>query len=251
MSISRRKFIRIASVSSLGALSVPLLIRGFDSIADEQGARINKEIHSNFQADIDLELTATQKDVQLLNGRKTDVYSYEPRLIKGDDKSIGQLADTYLGPIIRVKPGQKVRVRFKNQLPRESVIHWHGLHISPEMDGHPMYAIDKGEEFVYEFQVNNRTGTYWFHPHPDQITGPQVYYGLAGLFIVEGDYPELPSGEYDMSLVLQDRQFDSDNQLVYLENNRMARMRGFLGDRMLVNGRPEWHTRVKKATYRF
>ena len=71
------------------------------------------------------------------------------------------------------------------------------------------------------------------------------------MFIVEGEYPDLPTGEYDMPLILQDRQFDSENQLVYLDNNRMARMRGFLGDRMLVNGRPEWHTSVKKATYRF
>ena len=62
-----------------------------------------------------------------------------------------------------------------NKLPRESVIHWHGLHIPPEMDGHPIYAVDNGEQYLYEFEVNNRPGTYWFHPHPDKITGPQVY----------------------------------------------------------------------------
>ena len=250
MNISRRKFIRVASLSTLGALSVPLIIKGFDSIADAEGARINTEINENFQPDIDLELTALQKEVQLFDGQKTGVFSYGSRILKGGDRTVEELEDTYLGPIIRVKPGQKVRVRFKSQLPRESIIHWHGLHISPEMDGHPMYAIERGEQFVYEFTVNNRPGTYWFHPHPDKITGPQVYYGLAGMFIVEGEYPDLPTGKYDMPLILQDRQFDSDNQLVY-PDNRMDRMRGFLGDRMLVNGRPEWHTRVKKATYRF
>jgi len=250
MNVSRRKFIRVASLSTLGALSVPLIIKGFDAIADADGARINTEINNNFQPDIDLELTALQKDVQLLDGQQTGVYSYEPRILKGGDRTVEPLADTYLGPIIRVKPGQKIRVRFKSQLPRESIIHWHGLHISPEMDGHPMYAIERGERFVYEFRVNNRPGTYWFHPHPDKITGPQVYYGLAGMFIVEGEYPDLPTGEYDMPLIIQDRQFDADNQLVY-PDDRMARMRGFLGDRLLVNGRPEWHTPVKKATYRF
>ncbi|MEF8811754.1 MAG: hypothetical protein V5A47_12580, partial [Bacteroidales bacterium] len=81
MNISRRKFIRIASVSSLGALSVPLIMKGFDSIADDDGARVNKDINNNFKADIDLELTATQKDVQLLDGQATNVFSYEPRLI--------------------------------------------------------------------------------------------------------------------------------------------------------------------------
>ncbi|MBS3774075.1 MAG: multicopper oxidase family protein [Bacteroidales bacterium] len=251
MDISRRKFIRVAAFSSLGVLSVPLIMKGFDAITDANGTQVNNVVDNNFRADVDLELTALQKEVQLLDGQKTSVYSYEPRILKGGDRTVDPLADTYLGPIIRVKPGQKVRVRFKNQLPRESVIHWHGLHISPRMDGHPMYAIDQGEQFIYEFTVNNRPGTYWFHPHPDQITGPQVYYGLAGMFIVEGAYADLPSGDYDMPLIIQDRKFDGDNQLVYLENNRMARMRGFLGDRMLVNGRPEWHTRIKKATYRF
>src|SRR6056297_192948 len=225
MNISRRKFIRVASLSTLGALSVPLIIKGFDSIADADGARVNAEIDKSFQPDIDLELTALQKEVQLLDGQQTGVYSYEPRILKGGGRTVEQLGNTYLGPIIRVKPGQKIRVRFKSQLPRESIIHWHGLHISPRMDGHPMYAIERGEQFVYEFRVNNRPGTYWFHPHPDKITGPQVYYGLAGMFIVEGEYPDLPTGEYDMPLILQDRQFDADNQLVY-PDDRMARMRG-------------------------
>jgi blue copper oxidase len=48
-----------------------------------------------------------------------------------------------------------------------------------------MYVVGNGEQYVYEFEVNNRPGTYWFHPHPDKITGPQVYRGLAGMFIVE------------------------------------------------------------------
>ena len=206
---------------------------------------------SQFKPDIDIELTATTKNMQLLPGEKTNVFTYESELIKGKKENLEKLKDTYLGPIIHVKPGQKIRVRFKNQLPRESIIHWHGLHISPKMDGHPIYAIDKGEEFIYEFEVNNRPGTYWFHPHPHQITGPQVYYGLAGMFIVEGDEPKLPSGEFDMPMILQDRTFDANNQLVYLEGNRMERMQGFLGSRMLVNGSVDRQMKVKKTAYRF
>ncbi|MFW6095058.1 MAG: multicopper oxidase domain-containing protein, partial [Bacteroidota bacterium] len=124
----------------------------------------NRKSSSEFEPDVDIELTATPRQIQLLPGEKTKVYSYESKLIKGDDDNLEQLSNTYLGPIIKVEPEQKIRVRFKNQLPDESIIHWHGLHISPEMDGHPMYAINKGEEYVYEFTVNNRPGTYWFHP---------------------------------------------------------------------------------------
>ncbi|MFO7915371.1 MAG: multicopper oxidase family protein [Candidatus Krumholzibacteriales bacterium] len=238
--------IRIAALSIFTFL---IVLCNFDR--QQNSSSVNKKISSDFEADIDIELTAAKDNIQLLPGAKTEVYTYQSKLLKGDDTALEKLNDTYLGPIIHVKQGQKIRVRFKNQLPRESIIHWHGLHISPEMDGHPRYAIDEGEQYVYEFQVNNRRGTYWFHPHPHQITGPQVYYGLAGMFLVEEDNPELPSGEFDRALILQDRTFDSDNQLVYLGNNRMARMRGFLGNRMFVNGKADRQTEVKKTAYRF
>ena len=233
-----------------GVLSfIVMLLAQCDSGAKNNSQ--NKEVSDDFKADIDIELTAAEDNVQLLPGAKTGVYTYHAKLLKGDDNVLEELADTYLGPIIHVKQGQKIRVRFKNQLPRESVIHWHGLHIPPEMDGHPMYAIENGEQYIYEFKVNNRPGTYWFHPHPDKITGPQVYYGLAGMFLVEEENPELPSGEFDKPLILQDRTFDSDNRLVYLEDSRMARMQGFLGERMFVNGKAEQQGEVKKTAYRF
>ncbi len=208
-------------------------------------------LNSGFEPDIDIELVAAEGQAQILPGEKTSVYTYKARLLKGDSAVLTSLKDTYLGPLIRVKRGQKIRVRFKNQLPNESVIHWHGLHIPPEMDGHPMHAVSNGEQYIYEFEVNNRPGTYWFHPHPDKITGPQVYRGLAGMLIVENESDALPSGEYDKPIIIQDRTFETDNQLVYLENNRMARMRGFMGEKILINGRlPEQQT-LNKASYRF
>jgi FtsP/CotA-like multicopper oxidase with cupredoxin domain len=104
--------------------------------------------------------------------------------------------------------GQKLRVNFTNRLAEESVIHWHGLHVPPEMDAHPRYAIGPGETYVYNLPITNRAGTYWYHPHPDGRTGPQVYNGLAGLLLVSDDEEaalRLPSGEYDVPLVIQDR----------------------------------------------
>lgn len=206
---------------------------------------------NNFAPDTDIELTATPSELQLFRGSKTKIYSYLPKLLKGEKSTLQKLPGSWLGPLIRVKQGQKIRIRFKNQLPRESVIHWHGLHIPPEMDGHPMYAIENGEQYIYEFEVNNRPGTYWFHPHPDKITGPQVYQGLAGLFIVEGEDAGLPSGEYDIPLIIQDRTFDDNNQLIYLQNNRMGQMQGFLGNQIMINGSAERTMEVAKSVYRF
>ena len=211
----------------------------------------NETINEKFEADVDVSITAKPSEVQLFEGPKTAVYTYDAELIKGEDNSLQEIPNTYLGPIIRVRPQQKVRVRFHNKLPDESIIHWHGLHVPHEMDGHPMSVIKNGEQYIYEFVVNNRPGTYWFHPHPHGQTGPQVYNGLAGLFIVEDDRSDLPTREYELPLVIQDRRFDASNQLVYLENNRMDRMIGFLGDEIIINGASNTSMELKKGTYRF
>ena len=35
-----------------------------------------------------------------------------------------------------------MRIRFQNELPEASTVHWHGLIISYEMDGHPHHTTD-------------------------------------------------------------------------------------------------------------
>jgi FtsP/CotA-like multicopper oxidase with cupredoxin domain len=120
------------------------------------------------------------------------------------------------------------------------------------MDGHPMYAIGTGSRYVYEFIVDNRAGTYWFHPHPHERTGYQVYRGLAGFFLVgddEEDALKLPRGTFDLPLVIQDRTFDSRNQLVYSQT-MMERMMGFMGERVLVNAAPDYAKQVERHAYR-
>lgn len=74
---------------------------------------------------------------------------------------------------------------------------------------------------------------------------------MAGLFIVEDDRSDLPTAEYEVPLVIQDRTFDTSNQLVYLENNMMDRMIGFLGNEIIINGQNNTSMTVNKGTYRF
>jgi FtsP/CotA-like multicopper oxidase with cupredoxin domain len=159
--------------------------------------------------------------------------------------------------MIRVRRGQRIRINFTNDLPEPTVMHWHGLHVPPEMDAHPNLLVNPGQTYVYEFEVTNRAGTYWFHPHPDGRTGRQVYNGLAGLFVVSDDEEAtagLPSGSYDIPLVLQDRIIDANNQFVYQtgggQTGGMMGNDGFLGDRILVNGRPDFTLDVARRAYR-
>ena len=50
-------------------------------------------------------------------------------------------------------------------------------------------------------------------------------------------------------IIIQDRTFDSDNQLVYL-NSPMDRMTGFLGEHIVVNGKKNFSLDLDSKTYR-
>ncbi len=202
--------------------------------------------------DVEVALTAAPSEVSLFSGKPTRVWRFSGEVLQGSPDVLQTLPDTYLGPIFRLKKGQRVRVKFSHSLPEESIVHWHGLHVPEKDDGHPRLVIKRGETYTYDFQVRDRAGVYWYHPHPHGRTGPQVYRGMAGLFIVSDDEEAalpLPAGEYDIPLVIQDRRFDNNNQLVYLTNN-MERMTGFLGNRVLVNGRPDFTLPVATRPYR-
>jgi FtsP/CotA-like multicopper oxidase with cupredoxin domain len=207
----------------------------------------------DFKPDLEFELVANVDEVLILPGAPTRVWRFDGRVLRGDPGALQFLAGSGYIPVIRTRRGQKVRVHFINRLPEESIVHWHGLHIVQRMDGHPMYAVGTGKRYVYEFTVDNRAGTYWFHPHPHGRTGFQVYHGLAGFLLVgdeEEDAARLPSGEHDLPLIIQDRTFDPLNRLVYLGRGMMDRMMGFLGERVLVNGSPDFGHRVERTAYR-
>jgi len=210
---------------------------------------------SDFVPDVELALRAGPSEVEIFSDQATSVWSYQGEVLKGDPSSLQLIEGSYLGPIIRVRKGQKVRIHFTNDLPdaNKSIIHWHGLHLPEIADGHPRYVINSGQTYLYEFEVRNRAGTYWYHPHPHGQTGHQVYQGLAGLFLISDDEETalgLPSDDYEVPLVIQDRVFNANKQLVYLPNGMMDRMMGFLGDQILVNGRPDFTLPVATRAYR-
>ena len=76
---------------------------------------------------------------------------------------------------------------------------------------------------------------------------------MAGLFLVSDDEEKaagLPTGEQDIPLVIQDRAFDNNNQLIYLSGSPMEQMTGFLGDWIMVNGQPDFILPAATRVYR-
>jgi FtsP/CotA-like multicopper oxidase with cupredoxin domain len=236
--ISRRDFLRLTGVSA-AALFAGGLRR--PSLMDMEP----------FMPDAEISITAQEKWVQILSGAQTKVWSYEGQLDSGSGVTVQNLPGTYLGPILRAKSGTKVRINFHNNLAEDSVVHPHGLRVPEDCDGQPMQAIGPGATKVYDFQVIDRAGPYWFHPHPMGRTAEQVAMGMAGLFNVwdaeeELAVPGASTGANDVPVIIQDRNFDSSNQFLYNPNM----LWGYLGNRILVNGKPNAAFSLEPRAYR-
>ncbi|WP_437437754.1 multicopper oxidase family protein [Trinickia violacea] len=225
---TRRAFLRSSTMSCLVAAGVCGLLTLRDARSQPRAA------NPQFVPDLDVQLSAREDHVPIVPGQPTRVWRYDGKVVKGDPGSLAFLSNGYL-PVLRVRRGQKVRIDFANQLAEPTIIHWHGLYVPASMDGHPRDAISTGQHYVYEFEVVNRAATYWFHAHPDSRTGAQIYFGQAGVLIVDDDEETalgLPQGPYDIPLMIQDRSFDDRNQFTYLEDGNG----GMMGETSLPSG---------------
>jgi FtsP/CotA-like multicopper oxidase with cupredoxin domain len=265
---SRRRFLGQSGLGFVALGTLPSIANAMESMRmgrmgmggmhNSMGSEVNypkltpNKANPNFHPDVELDLVCKPIEISILKGAPTKVLHYQATLIKGPKDTVVDIPHSYLGSMIRLQKGQKVRINFHNALSQSSVVHWHGLHVPQMMDGHPQYAIESAETLVYEFEVMNRANMNMYHPHPHGATAKQVYLGLAGAVIVNDDEEaalDLPSGEYEVPLVIQDKQFDSDNQLVY-SPNRHQRMTGVAGDTILVNGQANFHLDVESRAYR-
>jgi FtsP/CotA-like multicopper oxidase with cupredoxin domain len=157
-----------------------------------------------------------------------------------------------IGPTLRVRRGERARITLENALPEPTILHWHGLRVPEAADGHPRLAIATGARYEYDFTVDDRAGTYWYHAHPHHRTGEQVYRGMAGLLIVDDDEESalgLPSGAREIPLLLQDRRIGADGDFVFAPMGH-ERMEGFFGDVAFGNGTREPTVNVDSAMYR-
>ncbi len=252
--VSRRQFLRAlgAGIGVVAAGGATNLLSGCTPVTtrSEPGLALS----TRESPDLEMALRAAPAQAQILSGAPTRVWRYEAEIVSGRDDALGPMPGPYLGPTFNLIKGETVRINFTNELDEPSIVHWHGLHVPESADGHPRFAIDPGETYTYQFEVRNRPGTYWYHPHPHGRTGPQVYWGLTGLLTVsdpDETAPALPDGEYDQFLVIQDRRFSDDNQLVYLDPGPRQRIMGFLGDQILVNGEVNFTLPVATRPYRF
>lgn len=162
---------------------------------------------------------------------------------------------SFLGPTIRVRDGEEVEFKIKNDLDQVTTVHWHGLHVPARWDGGPHQVIKPGEVWKPRFTINQQAATLWYHPHAMGLTGEHVYRGLAGMFIIDDDVSEnlpLPRnyGEDDFPLILQDRRFYEDGNFAYVRSMHDV-IHGVLGNYLLVNGALQPTLSVPRGVVRF
>jgi spore coat protein A len=176
------------------------------------------------------ELAIREGRAEIIPGELTPVYGYD---------------GIYPGPTIRARQGRTSVVRVTNGLTFNQNVHLHGGLVPAESDGHPMQLIAPGGAFTYTYPNTQDPATLWYHDHAHGLSARTMFYGLAGFYIVE-DELDLPGGDFDVPLVIQDRAFNADGTLQYTENID----EGFLGDTIVVNGSVSPRFAVKRALYR-
>jgi spore coat protein A len=109
-----------------------------------------------------------------------------------------------------------------------TVVHLHGGHTESASDGLPEAWFTQGFTEVgpffvkknYYYDNDQEAATLWYHDHALGITRLNVYAGLAGFYLLRDDNElskigtALPSEEYEIEIVIQDRNFTADGQLV-------------------------------------
>lgn len=184
-------------------------------------------------------LTAQHGKSEVLDGIESDTLGYN-----GD----------MLGPIIKVRKGDHVKVKMDNELDEATTLHWHGLRIDGKYDGGPHGGIMAGETWEPEFTIEQPAATLWYHPHLMERTAKQVYEGLTGLLYIEDeitDQLDIPKdhGINDFPLIIQDKKMDESGNLKY--NPSMTdMMRGLYGNAFLVNGAISPYLEVPKGIVR-
>ena len=135
------------------------------------------------------------------------------------------------GPTVQIHSGDTLKIHLSNQLDAITNLHVHGLHVSPSGNSdNVLLHIHPGETFDYQYDVpaDHPAGLFWYHPHFHTLTTPQVFGGMAGAIVIEGDLDRIPgiAGVRERLLLLHAIQLTNDNSLTaFFDRNQINFLR--------------------------
>ena len=103
---------------------------------------------------------------------------------------------TFVGPTLRVRPGDRLEVLLENQLRQPLNLHFHGMHVDPGgISDNVFITVQPGtsQQYVVNIPADHAPGVYWYHSHLHHLSEGQVFGGLSGTLIVEGMLELLPA----------------------------------------------------------
>lgn len=179
------------------------------------------------------------------------------------------------GPLIETRSGEGVVVEWLNRLPARhllpidhtlhgadgnvpdvrSVIHLHGGRTPPASDGYPEDWYIPGKSATYHYPCRQDATTLFYHDHTMGINRLNIYAGLQGLFLIRDaveDSLNLPSGRYELPLILCDRYIRKDGQLHYPVSPTPNKpwLPEVFGNLVMVNGKIMPYREVEPGKYR-
>jgi spore coat protein A, manganese oxidase len=243
--ITRRQALKLGMLAG-GSLILPIAFQGRSYAGDAGSPKVTpftlpfrtppvlKPVRSDSTTDY-YEITMKKASVEILPKLKTEVWAYN---------------GITPGPTIKQNKDRRSVVRFiNNSVGTPTSVHLHGMASLPEYDGYAEDLTNPGQykDYIYP---NNRAATLWYHDHAIHNTARNVFMGLAGMYLVQ-DQEELnlplPKGDYDVPIVIQDKQFGSSGNLIFDDQGEKSQM----GDVILVNGVPWPNMKVANRKYRF
>jgi suppressor of ftsI len=130
---------------------------------------------------------------------------------------------SFVGPTLRVRPGERIELELVNHLMEPTNLHFHGLHVSPGGEADNIFRMvnpDERVQYVLEIPLDHPTGTFWYHPHMHHLALEQVFGGMSGVIVIDGLQERLPldlQGIDEHLFALKDYQLD-DAGAILLEN---------------------------------
>jgi suppressor of ftsI len=139
-------------------------------------------------------------EIRSRNGELSATLTASPSPMElGDARFPGFLYnDSYLPPLLRIRLGDVMRVRLRNNLPEGFTnLHFHGMSVSPRGRSDNVFIhVLAGHEFEYEVVVPRASrqgpGLFWYHPHGHGFVTKQMLGGMSGAIVVDGSETLFP-----------------------------------------------------------
>lgn len=154
------------------------------------------------------------------------------------------------GHTFQMTRGRRAVVRFINVYSNPSSIHLHGSYSRAPWDGWAEDVTFPGQFKDYYYPNGQPQRTLWYHDHAIGITAVNAYFGQAGFYElidpIVGQFG-LPTGQFDVPLMLTAKYFNTDGTMQSPVDERVS----FYGDIICVNGFPYPFFEVEPRKYRF